>query len=80
MIRFLADADLNEGIVAGLFRMLENPRWISCPPMKRKTYPSPGHVTPANENYLVVYTPPNYDVARAKPYPAPYLSHGGGDK
>ena len=43
------------------------------------TYPSPGHVTPANENYLVVYTPPNYDPARAKPYPTLYLSHGGGE-
>jgi enterochelin esterase-like enzyme len=44
-----------------------------------ETYPSPGHVTPANENWLVVYTPPNYDPARAKPYPALYLSHGGGE-
>jgi enterochelin esterase-like enzyme len=43
------------------------------------TYPSPGHVTPANENYLVVYAPPNYDPARAKPYPTFYLSHGGGE-
>jgi enterochelin esterase-like enzyme len=43
------------------------------------TYPSPGHVTPANENYLVVYTPPNYDSARTKPYPTLYLSHGGGE-
>ena len=43
------------------------------------TYPSPGHVTPANENYLAVYTPPNYDPARAKPYPTLYLSHGGGE-
>ena len=44
-----------------------------------ETYPSPGHVTPANNNYLVVYTPPNYDPARAKPYPTLYLSHGGGE-
>jgi enterochelin esterase-like enzyme len=42
------------------------------------TYPSPGHVAPKNENYLVVYTPPNYDPARAKPYPTLYLSHGRG--
>jgi enterochelin esterase-like enzyme len=44
-----------------------------------ETYPSTGHLTPANENYLVVYTPPNYDGARAKPYPTLYLSHGGGE-
>jgi enterochelin esterase-like enzyme len=25
-----------------------------------------------------VYTPPNYDAARARPYPTLYLSHGGG--
>lgn len=43
------------------------------------TYPSPGHVTPKDENYIVVYTPPNYDPARAKPYPTFYLSHGGGE-
>jgi enterochelin esterase-like enzyme len=42
------------------------------------TYQSPGHVAPANVNYLVVYTPPNYDPARAKPYPTLYLSHGRG--
>ena len=47
--------------------------------LTHETYPSPGHVTPANENYLVVYTPPNYDPARAKPYPTFYLSHGGGE-
>jgi enterochelin esterase-like enzyme len=47
--------------------------------LAHETYPSPGHVTPANENYLVVYTPPNYDPARAKPYPTFYLSHGGGE-
>ncbi len=47
--------------------------------LTHETYPSPGHVTPANENYLVVYTPPNYDVARARPYPTLYLSHGGGE-
>jgi enterochelin esterase-like enzyme len=43
------------------------------------TYPSPGHVTPKDKNYIVVYTPPNYDPARAKPYPTFYLSHGGGE-
>ncbi len=43
------------------------------------TYPSPGHVTPKDENVLVVHTPPNYDPARAKPYPTLYLSHGGGE-
>jgi hypothetical protein len=42
------------------------------------TYPSPGHVTPKDVNYIVVYTPPNYDPARAKPYPTLYLSHGYG--
>lgn len=44
-----------------------------------ETYPSPGHVTPANQNYLAIYTPPSYDPARAKPYPTLYLSHGGGE-
>ncbi|MFK4098772.1 alpha/beta hydrolase-fold protein [Streptomyces sp. NPDC019531] len=43
------------------------------------TYGSPGHVTPADENYLVVYTPPGYDPKRAEPYPTLYLSHGGGE-
>jgi enterochelin esterase-like enzyme len=43
------------------------------------TYASPGHVTPADKNYLVIYTPPNYDTNRAKPYPTFYLSHGGGE-
>ncbi|MEU4657642.1 alpha/beta hydrolase-fold protein [Streptomyces sp. NPDC023723] len=43
------------------------------------TYDSPGHVTPADKNYLVVYTPPNYNAKRAKPYPTFYLSHGGGE-
>ena len=43
------------------------------------TYPSPGHVAPKDENYLVVYTPPGYDPARARPYPTLYLSHGGGE-
>jgi len=47
--------------------------------LTHETYQSPGHLTPANENYLVVYTPPNYDPARAKPYPTLYLSHGGGE-
>ena len=42
------------------------------------TYASPGHVTPKDSNYLVVYTPPDYDPARARPYPTLYLSHGGG--
>lgn len=41
-------------------------------------YPSPGHVTPANENYLTVYTPPGYDAGRDAPYPTLYLLHGGG--
>ncbi|MCI3278887.1 alpha/beta hydrolase-fold protein [Streptomyces cylindrosporus] len=43
------------------------------------TYSSPGHVTPADENYLVIYTPPGYDPKRSKPYPTFYLSHGGGE-
>lgn len=43
------------------------------------TYSSPGHVTPESENYLVIYTPPNYDPSRAKAYPTLYLSHGGGE-
>ena len=47
--------------------------------LAHETYPSPGHVSPANQNYLVVYTPPHYDPARAKPYPTLYLSHGGGE-
>jgi enterochelin esterase-like enzyme len=47
--------------------------------LSHETYSSPGHVTPADKNYLVVYTPPNYDSARAKPYPTLYLSHGGGE-
>lgn len=47
--------------------------------LTHENYPSPGHLTPANENYLVVYTPPNYYPARAKPYPVLYLSHGGGE-
>jgi enterochelin esterase-like enzyme len=42
-------------------------------------YPSAGHVTPADENYAVIYTPPNYDPARVRPYPTLYLSHGGGE-
>ena len=46
--------------------------------LTHETYASPGHQMPANENYLVVYTPPGYDPARAKPYPTLYLSHGGG--
>ena len=46
--------------------------------LTHETYSSPGHVTPRDENHLVVYTPPNYDPKRAKPYPTLYLSHGGG--
>ncbi|WP_353807574.1 alpha/beta hydrolase-fold protein [Agromyces sp. SYSU T00194] len=42
------------------------------------TYASPGHVSPADENYLTVYTPPGYDPERAEPYPTLYLLHGGG--
>jgi enterochelin esterase-like enzyme len=42
------------------------------------TYSSPGHVTPAGQNYLAVYTPPGYDPNRAQPYPTLYLNHGGG--
>jgi enterochelin esterase-like enzyme len=42
------------------------------------TYQSPGHLTPAEENYLVVYTPPDYDERRANRYPTLYLNHGGG--
>lgn len=42
------------------------------------TYRSPGHVTPADENYLVVYTPPGYDENRDEAYPTLYLNHGGG--
>ena len=43
------------------------------------TYDSPGHVQPKDKNYLVIYTPPNYNPARPKPYPTLYLSHGGGE-
>ncbi|MDN4476563.1 alpha/beta hydrolase-fold protein [Demequina sp. SYSU T00192] len=43
------------------------------------TYDSPGHVSPVDENYMVVYTPPGYDAGRAEPYPTLYLSHGGGE-
>lgn len=42
------------------------------------TYDSPGHVTPADENYLVIYTPPGYDPQRETPYPTLYINHGGG--
>ncbi len=42
-------------------------------------YASSGHVTPKDQNHLVVYTPPNYDPKRAKPYPTLWLSHGGGE-
>ncbi|MFD1824622.1 MULTISPECIES: alpha/beta hydrolase-fold protein [Mumia] len=43
------------------------------------TYSSPGHVTPVDENRLVVYTPPSYDPRRSEPYPTLYLNHGGGE-
>jgi enterochelin esterase-like enzyme len=42
------------------------------------TYASPGHIDPKDTNYVVVYTPPNYNPARAKPYPTLYVSHGWG--
>jgi enterochelin esterase-like enzyme len=47
--------------------------------LTHETYPSPGHVTPKDKNYIVVYTPPGYDPARTNPYPTFYLSHGGGE-
>ncbi|MFE6486996.1 alpha/beta hydrolase-fold protein, partial [Streptomyces sp. NPDC057757] len=47
--------------------------------LRHVTYDSPGHVTPAGKNYLVLYTPPGYHAKRAKPYPTLYLSHGGGE-
>ncbi|MDT7847539.1 alpha/beta hydrolase-fold protein [Streptomyces justiciae] len=47
--------------------------------LRQVTYSSPGHVTPVDQNYLVLYTPPKYDAKRAKPYPTFYLSHGGGE-
>ncbi len=47
--------------------------------LAHETCASPGHVTPEDENYLVIYTPPNYDPKRARPYPTLYLSHGGGE-
>ncbi|MFF3500324.1 alpha/beta hydrolase-fold protein [Streptomyces sp. NPDC003247] len=47
--------------------------------LKHVTYDSPGHLTPVDQNHLVVYTPPEYDPKRAKPYPTLYLSHGGGE-
>ncbi|GGS60547.1 alpha/beta hydrolase-fold protein [Streptomyces griseoviridis] len=47
--------------------------------LRHVTYASPGHVVPADTNYLVVYTPPGYDPQRSKPYPTLYLSHGGGE-
>jgi enterochelin esterase-like enzyme len=42
------------------------------------TYSSPGHIAPKDTNYIVVYTPPDYDPARAKLYPTLYVSHGWG--
>jgi enterochelin esterase-like enzyme len=59
-----------------------NDAW-QAPAVKRGTlthvtYPSPGHTSPANMNYLVVYTPPGYNPHRAKSYPTLYLSPGGG--
>jgi len=47
--------------------------------LEHLTYSSPGHITPADENELVVYTPPGYDPDRAEAYPTLYLSHGGGE-
>jgi len=47
--------------------------------LRHVAYSSPGHLTPVNENYAVVYTPPGYDAKRAKAYPTLYLSHGGGE-
>ncbi|MFF7331799.1 alpha/beta hydrolase-fold protein [Streptomyces sp. NPDC008150] len=47
--------------------------------LRHVTYSSPGHLTPPDENYLVVYTPPGYDAKRKAPYPTLYLSHGGGE-
>ncbi|WP_427918830.1 alpha/beta hydrolase-fold protein [Streptomyces sp. cg40] len=47
--------------------------------LRQVTYDSPGHVTPVDKNYMVVYTPPSYDAERRLPYPTLYLSHGGGD-
>ncbi|MDQ6417923.1 stalk domain-containing protein [Paenibacillus sp. LHD-117] len=46
--------------------------------LSHHTYSSPGHEAPANKNYFVPYTPPNYDPVRPEPYPTLYLSHGGG--
>ncbi|WP_432535159.1 alpha/beta hydrolase-fold protein [Kineococcus arenarius] len=47
--------------------------------LEHVTHPSPGHLTPADENYAVVYTPAGYDPERARPYPTLYLAHGGGE-
>ncbi len=47
--------------------------------LKHFTISSPGHVTPADQTNLVVYTPPGYDAKRAKAYPTLYLNHGGGE-
>ncbi|MEU4654817.1 alpha/beta hydrolase-fold protein [Streptomyces sp. NPDC023723] len=47
--------------------------------LEHVTYDSPGHLTPVDKNYLVVYTPPGYDPKRSTPYPTLYLSHGGGE-
>jgi enterochelin esterase-like enzyme len=58
--------------------------WQAEAPARRRgtlthvTYNSPGHVTPVDTNYLVVYTPPGYNPKRAKAYPTFYLIHGGG--
>ncbi len=46
--------------------------------MSHHIYDSPGHVTPANTNYLAIYTPPGYDANCTTPYPTLYLLHGGG--
>lgn len=46
--------------------------------LENLTYSSPGHVAPANQNYLTVYTPPGYTPKRTSAYPTMYLLHGGG--
>jgi enterochelin esterase-like enzyme len=41
------------------------------------TYPSPTHKIPVGKNYLAIYTPPDYNPHRSKPYPTLYLTPGG---
>ena len=59
-------------------------RWQGPAPRKDQgtlthlTYGSPGHVNPADQNYLAVYTPPGYNPHRKIAYPVFYLVHGGG--